>query len=265
MSEIVNFYNKYDEDVRLQSNNARRLEFVTTTTYLNKIMKPSDRILEVGAGTGVYSFYYAGRGHEVTATDITPKHVSIIEAKIKESTPIRMNTRVADATDLCDFADETFDAVLCLGPMYHLTERAAQEKCVAECLRVLKPGGVLALAYIPRFSVFPYLVKGDRKFVDESWINRLLDRGYTSSSEEDCFWTDAYFHTPDELEQMMLGTSTDRLAHIATDGVSPLISPIVDPLSLEEFEIWVKYHLRICEEPSILGASSHALYLCRKY
>ncbi|MDQ0195583.1 class I SAM-dependent methyltransferase [Paenibacillus wynnii] len=264
MSNIVDFYSTYDEDSRLQSNNARRLEFITTTTILNEYMKPSDRVLEVGAGTGVYSMYYAERGYEVTATDLTPKHIQIIESKLKNSAPLRMNAKVADATNLSEFTSETFDVVLCLGPMYHLIDREAQEKCISECLRVLKPGGILAIAYITKYSVFPYLVKGDRKFLDESWVDRILDKGFTSSNEEDCFWTDAYFHAPEELEQMMFSTPTEKLTHAASDGISPLISPIVDGLSPEEFEVWTKYHLRTCKEPSILGTSSHALYVCTK-
>jgi len=264
MSNIVDFYSDYDEDARLQSNNARRLEFITTTNTLNEYIQQTDRVLEVGAGTGVYSFYYAERGNEVTATDLTPKHIEIMESKLKSKTSLRLNTKVANATNLSDFASEAFDVVMCLGPMYHLTDRVSQEKCISECLRVLKPGGILALAYITKFSVFPYLVKGDQKYADESWVHRILDKGFTSSSEEDCFWTDAYFHAPEELEQLMRATHTDKLAHVATDGISPLISPIVDGLTSEQFEVWITYHLKTCKEPSILGMSNHALYLCRK-
>lgn len=264
MSNIVDFYTNYDEDIRLQSNNARKVEFITTTTMLNSCINQTDRILEVGAGTGVYSMYYAERGHEVTATDLTPKHVEIIESKIRANPTLRMNAKVANATELIDFENDTFDVVLCLGPMYHLIDRDAQEKCLSECLRVLKPGGILALAYITKFSVFPYLLKSDRKFLKESWIHRIVDKGFTSSSEEDCFWTDAYFHSPQEFEDLLQEKRTDKLLHVASDGISPLISPLVDGLSPEEFEIWIAYHLKTCHEPSTLGSSSHALYICKK-
>lgn len=106
-------------------------------------------------------------------TDLTPKHVEIMKEKLQTHPNVKMTIQEADATNLAAFHDEVFDNVICLGPMYHLITIEQQEKCISECLRVLKPGGLLAVAYISRYSVFPYLVKGDRKFLTESWVNRM--------------------------------------------------------------------------------------------
>jgi ubiquinone/menaquinone biosynthesis C-methylase UbiE len=264
MKKITQFYELYDEDSRLQRDKAKRIEFITTTTFLNQYTQGNSKILEVGAGTGIYSFYFAERGHQVTATDVTPKHVEIMKSKLLTKPNLRMDVKEADATDLSECNHEEYDAVLCLGPMYHLISIEQQKRCISECLRVLKPGGILAVAYIPRFTVFPYLVKGDRKFLTEQWVNRIIDKGFTSSDEEDCFWTDAYFHTPDELADLMKAFDTEMLDHVASDGIGPILSHIVNELSDDEYDAWIKYHLKTCKEPSILGNSNHALYICRK-
>lgn len=94
----------------------------------------------MGAGTGVYSFYYAKRGNEVLATDITPKHVEIINQKIQETKYINLSAEVVNATDLSIYENESFDVVTCLGPMYHLTEEVDRIKCIKESLGVLKKG-----------------------------------------------------------------------------------------------------------------------------
>ncbi len=130
MNNIVNFYKNSDEESRLTTNNARKVEFAVTTTILNQHIKAHSTILELGAGTGVYSFYYADRGNNVLATDITQKHVDIINKKLSQrENSINLSAEVADATILSNYESESFDVVLNLGPMYHLTNENDREKC----------------------------------------------------------------------------------------------------------------------------------------
>jgi len=67
MKNVTEFYELYDEDSRLTTSQARRIEFITTTSFIDRYLDENARILEVGAGTGVYSFYYAEKGYNVTA------------------------------------------------------------------------------------------------------------------------------------------------------------------------------------------------------
>lgn len=85
MQSIVEYYENYDEEARLIKDNAHKIEFITTMHFLDKFVKPSSRILEVGAGTGRYSFSLAEKGHSVTALDITPKHIEIMKEKARNS------------------------------------------------------------------------------------------------------------------------------------------------------------------------------------
>ena len=117
MNSILKYYEEYDEDKRLFKSNMNKLEFITTIEKLNSIIKSGDKIIELGAGTGNYSFYYNDKGHEVVALDIVLKHVEIIEQKIKEKNSKKIKTYLGSAIDLSEFSDESFDVVLCLGPM----------------------------------------------------------------------------------------------------------------------------------------------------
>lgn len=264
MQTITEYYESYDEELRLRNTKAKHTEFISTTIFLNRHLEDNSRILEVGAGTGIYSFHYAQKGHSVTAMDLTPKHVELMKSKLSEQSHIHMDITQGNATDLSGIPNGHFDAVLCLGPMYHLISKTEQRRCIEECLRVVKLGGIVAFAYIPRYFVFPYLVKGDRKFLTEDWVNRIVDKGFTSSEEEDCFWTDAYFHTAEEISQLMESYGTEMVEHLATDGLAPFMGDIINDLSEEQFEVWLKYHLKTCTQPSVLGAANHALYICRK-
>lgn len=137
MNYVVESYENYREEDRLTTNNARKIEFITTTRILNEILGENLKILDCAAGTGIYSFYLADRGYNVTATDITPRHIEIINNELK-SKSYKMDTAVLDATDMSIFPDNSFDVVLNMGPFYHLTDENQREKCFSESLRVLK-------------------------------------------------------------------------------------------------------------------------------
>lgn len=76
---VVDSYENYQEENRLTTNQARKIEFITTTRIFEEIIPPRCKILDCAAGTGAYAFWLADRGHDVTATDITPRHVKLIE------------------------------------------------------------------------------------------------------------------------------------------------------------------------------------------
>lgn len=127
MNYVVESYENYKEEDRLTTNNARKIEFITTTRVLDEVIDAESKILDCAAGTGVYAFWLADKGHDVTATDITPRHIDIINQTLKTK-KYSMNTAVLDATDMSCFADDTFDVVLNMEPFYHLLVEQMKEK-----------------------------------------------------------------------------------------------------------------------------------------
>lgn len=122
---IINNYNEYDEDARLVRDRGHNVEYLTTMRYIQKFLKPGANILEIGAATGRYSIALAEMEYDVTAVDLTPKNVEIMKAKSRNLK--NFECMVADALDLSKFADETFDMVLNLGPMYCLIKKISKE------------------------------------------------------------------------------------------------------------------------------------------
>ena len=104
---------------------ARRIEFVLASA--------KGRCLEIGAGTGEIARALSA-GHDVTATDISPKMVEEIRRK-------GLSAIVCDAEQL-PFPDSTFDTVVSGEVIYYLD---APERFISEAYRVLKPGGTLIL------------------------------------------------------------------------------------------------------------------------
>lgn len=265
MNNVISFYENYDEESRLSTDNARKVEFTVTTTILNQHIKPHYKVLELGAGTGAYSFYYAERGNEVLALDLTPKHVDIIKQKLKaRGNGINLSAALADATDLGGYESGGFDVVLCLGPMYHLSNEHDRVKCMEEALRVLKPGGILAVAYINKHYIVHAVMANQKQFFTQDFMEKILDYGYDSEGEKELFWTVGFFTTPYEIEAFIEKFNVDVIDHAATDGISALLRNQVNGLGDKEYSVWVSYILKNCRDKNIMGISNHGLVLCRK-
>lgn len=263
MNYVVDSYENYKEENRLTTNNARKIEFITTTRVLGEIIKTKSKILDCAAGTGIYSFWLADNGHNVTATDITPRHIEIINKTLAGKT-YDMDTAVLDATDMSCFADDSFDIVLNMGPFYHLITEEQREKCLKECLRVLKKGGFLVTAYIPRYYIFQYIATSDEKYLDAHLAKQLIETGVLRHDDEKCFWTDTYYSSKDEMESVYKKHGLRIADHFAQDGLTPLLSLKADKWDEKQFKIWCNYHYSVCREHSVLGASNHVVIIGEK-
>lgn len=263
MNYVVSSYENYDEENRLTTNNSRKIEFITTLKALDNILPQNGKILDCAAGTGIYAFHYAEHSYDVTALDITPKHVEYMNKKLKQ-TNYNIKTAVNNATSLSDFKDESFDIVLCMGPIYHLINIDLRKKCISECKRVLKKDGILVVSYINKFYAFPYVATSDKRFLNMDLANTLIKTGTIRHDDPNCFWTDSYYSTPEEMESLLSYFNFQIIDHLATDGLSPFLKDKVDNMNGEEYKTWCDYHYMVCRQKSILGASNHGLIIGKK-
>ncbi|MGD8191688.1 class I SAM-dependent methyltransferase [Brevibacillus ginsengisoli] len=266
MQSVIDFYEKYNEESRLTTDNARKIEFIITTRTLDNYIKPAYTVLELGAGTGIYSIYYAEKGNKVVATDITPKHVELIQEKVvkRNGVPLDLEAKIANATNLGEFESEAFDVVLCLGPLYHLINETDRVKCIQESLRVLKRGGLLVVAYINKHYILHSVMLNNKKYLTNKFIDKMLRTGVIRDGEEECFWTDAFFTTPEEMISLLENFEVEIIDHLASDGFSPFLGKYLNTFETDEVDTWVHYIENSCREKSILGISNHALLICQK-
>lgn len=257
IEEIINdYYNNYEEDIRLIKDKTHKLEFITTTKYIEKYLKSGDRILEIGAGTGRYSIYYAEKGYQIDAVELVQKNLDILKSKITKD--MKINAIKGNALDLSCFEDNTFDITLVFGPMYHLYCEVDSKKALSEAIRVTKKGGKIFIAFLTDDSIVMSYgirkknIKDLKNIVDENWkVPRIPEKVFASYRIE-------------EFENLIRKFDVNELELISEDGIAQNMPIYIEELDDEEYDLYVDYHLKNCMRRELLGFSSHLLEIVEK-
>ena len=253
-TELVNvLYNLFDEKSRLNCSNAARVEFTTTVKYIEKYLRQGMRILDIGAGAGEYSLYFANKGYSVNSVELADKNVEEFRKKI--SAQIDVDLRQGNALDLSDFQDETFDVVLLFGPLYHLHNEEDRNTAIREAKRVLKKDGTLFVAFINN-DMIPYT----EWCYDE---NYLLNGDYDKETFKATDFPFVFFNLG-QCREMLTGNKLDIIHEVASDGMSELLKDRINKLDDAGYLQYLKMHFFYCEKPEHLGKTNHFLFVVKK-
>ena len=265
MSDIRSFYNQGDPAAENSRLSRHQLEHDITWRYLETYLSPHDRILEVGAGTGGYTMGLVRRGHYVTAVDFSGNLLAECKRRVEEG---KMSDRVvhviADVRDLPLSRRAGYDAVLLMGPLYHLAEEADRDLALSQCFVHLKPGGFMFSALVSRFGIMGALLKQSPQLIeDREQIRSILEYGREPRNHPKGRWR-GYYATVDEIALLheRAGLQTILLA-----GAEPAISADDESYNLLEGtqrELWLDLLLKLSQEPSMVAGSRHLLYIGRK-
>lgn len=251
---ISAIYDIFDESTRLDSK-ATNIEFITTIKYIEDALEPGMRILDLGAGTGRYCLYFAQRGYEVVAVELVKKHAEAIE----DAKTDMMNLRVihGDALgELKSMGDESFDIILCFGPLYHMEKPEERAECAKEIFRVCSDQGRMYFAFINNDMV----ITTQAMLYDPNYMG-------TGHYNKDTFKVEDFpfiFYTVSDARKLLEQSGITIEKEIASDGMSELLSDKIDQMSDEDYMQWIRYHFYTCEKPEFLGASNHLLFIGRK-
>ena len=163
--ELIKYYNKFNEDKRLNTKHGN-IEFITALKYIQKYLKKGS-ILDVGAGTGKYSIELTNHGYDVTALELVKHNLRVIESKSN------IKCVLGNAINLSMFDDNSFDAVILFGPMYHLISVNDKVKALNEAKRVVKNNGFIFVSYcMNEYAVITHAFK--ENYIKDCSSNKLL-------------------------------------------------------------------------------------------
>jgi len=239
-----------------------RLELTRTLELLERFLPPAPaRLIDVGGGPGAYAAIWARQGYDVHLYDLLDLHVQQARQAAEAQPESPFTAQVADALSIPE-PDASADAVVLLGPLYHLTEQRQRAAALLEARRILKPGGVVAAVGISRFAAL----------LDGLWQGWLGDPLFRDIAKRDLvdgqhrnpdpvryprWFTTAYFHRPEELVQEVSRAGFDAVSLRGVEGPGWLMQEHwSDPDRREQ----MLFAARAVEsEPSLSGLSSHLL------
>ncbi len=247
------------------------VEYAVNRRLLAAHLPPVGRVLDVGGGPGRYTIWLAQRGYTVTLADLSPNLVAIAREQIAQAgVADRVEAVVeADASDLSRWADGSFAAVLCLGPFYHLPDPADRARAASELARVLQPGGVAAVALMPRLSFLRRtLALADERphLLDSQFISRLLDQGVFHNDIPGRL-TAGYGVNPSEVAPFFAQFGLESLVLASSEGISVGIAESLADMGStapELYERALDLIVQTASDPGILAMASHLLYIGRK-
>lgn len=264
VSDIAAYYN--NDPMREHSRLERhQLEQDLTWRYLDLFMPARGSILEIGAATGRYTLELAKRGYMVTAVDMSTGLLNECRKNIATA-GLEKQVRfiVADARDLSEVTANGFDAVLLMGPLYHLIEEADRQAVLRQAVERLRVGGTIISTFISRFGIMSDLIKNMPEWIeDQEEVSSILDNGKDPHHHPNEGFR-GYFARVSEIAPLH---ETAGFETITLAGVEPAISAddeSYNRLEGKQRQLWLDLLYRISTESSILGASRHLLYIGRK-
>ena len=256
---LENYYSSRDENNRLISKHGQ-IEFITTMHYIDKYLSKGNKIIEIGAGTGIYSIALANKGFSIDSVELIQHNIDIFKKNMDSKNHIHIYK--GDARNLDFIEDNKYDITLLLGPMYHLYTIQDQKQAIAEAFRITKNKGIIFIAYCIADSTiiqYGFMQNNIKTIIQKGILEKDTYKAF--STEEDLF----QLHRREDIDYLNSFFKVFRLHYVATDLFTRYMDGTINNMDEEEYKIYIDYHLKMCERYDLVGLTNHSLDILKKY
>jgi ubiquinone/menaquinone biosynthesis C-methylase UbiE len=258
---------------RLVQDGYHKLEFIVTTHFLEKYLPKRGLILDAGGGPGRYTIELARKGYDVVLFDLSQECLKDAERRIRNA---RVKSRVKNVvqgsiTDMSQFTDESYDAVVCLGALSHLIEKKDRESAASELVRVTKVGKPIFISVMNLYGVFRTVLQRIQYELLAPSHHRMFSEGIHRAEwhkDEPDYqgFPDSYFFLPPELKGLFEKHGVKTLEMATCEGLSSHLKEETNKIYQDsrKWKFWLTLILKTCTDPYILGLGEHFLYIGRR-
>lgn len=265
--EIVAYYRQANEAGRLDGGIGLVERHRTRQLVQRFLSSPPAVVLDIGGAAGIHAMWLAEAGYEVHLSDPVPDHVE--EAKIAAARRgVELGSATVGHAGALNHGDASVDAVLGLGPLYHLPDPGDRRRALDEAVRVLRPGGWFFGAAISRFTSMINAIR-EGLLTDTDFLT-IVDGDLVSGRHDNVtgnpdFFTTAFVHHPDELAGELIEAGLCDVEVFAVEGLAWAVDDIdavwADARARRQL---LQLLERTEREPALLGASTHLLGVGRR-
>jgi ubiquinone/menaquinone biosynthesis C-methylase UbiE len=264
---ISQFFDTYGEKEwnRLTATPSDQVSFYVHTHYLQKFIKAGDSVLEAGAGAGRFTIELAKLGANITVGDISKVQLELNKKYVAEAgleTQVRKRIEL-DITNLKDFSNNSFDAVICYGgPVSYVLDKG--EKAIRELLRVTKPSGYLFISVMSLLGVTRSLFESVTTL--EGYPDVLTRVNKNGILDDKLGHTPLKMYRYSELRELLQTFPCNLVAASAANYLSLgrdefLRMHLQDEVLRENFLAW---ELDYCAEEGAIDGGSHMIVVVQK-
>lgn len=252
---------------RLIKDPFHRLEFETTLRFLKKYIPKNGLILDAGGGPGRYSIELAKTGHDVILLDLVSANLDFAKKQIKKA---KVNKKIKEVvegsiTDLSRFADNSFDAIICLGgALSHVHPEQERQKAVSELIRVAKKNAPIFVSIMGKLGTITIFHRWVNEVKDTEHFKRFCLKG------DDYQWHGgkayAHFFELNELKSLF-GNQVNFLESIGLEGLATPSQEQINKMAKKEPKAWKNWqamHYELCTNPTVAEFSLHFMVIAKK-
>jgi len=270
ISDVQEYYanNSEKEWKRLQRHPVTQIEFETTKRYIDKYLKKTETILDIGGGPGRYTFWLAERGNKVILADYTKELIDKAK-RIYQRSPKIIKANILgisqeDVRNLSKYTDSEFDATICLGGVLsHLVSEEDRISAINELSRVTEKDGFIFISVISLLAT----IKNEiiMKFIDEVAEDNIFRITETGDYDGTSGFTSCHFFTADDLKQLIHNSGLELIELVGLEGFASHLEKQMKEFKKND-KAWNNIHKIIKyyeKHPSVIDFSEHILAVCK--
>jgi SAM-dependent methyltransferase len=259
MDVVKNYYNDHIlfEDRRLEEN---VFELPLTLKYIERYVYPGDKILDISCGTGRYARSLLEKGYLLGLNDLSEKNMELTLERTDKHPNIILST-VSDALDSSIWNAEEWDAILMLGPLYHMIQKRKRLELLKKAQSSVKTNGWVYSAFMSRTAALLYGLKNNPDGIRKAnGARKLWKTGTDDDFVEGTQWfTHAYFSFPEDIDPLITDAGLTPVHLAGVEGIFGENMGLFHSLDEELKQQWMDFIIEHCEDIHMVHSSKHLL------